>query len=185
MGVPLLLGLIFLFLIFLSVPIVFFIFKKNGNAKLGILISILILIIGLSFAFMNTIDSILYGKKDLREDLNFVNINLSEPYKIIKNDISGFPEYFQKTEILIGKSDRKKIIESIKMAPDFKVYDDRVLSQSEYQLKKYKNYGNINYKVYNYYNRTYFENKEGYVPIYITISIKENSDTLSLDRTED
>ena len=90
MGMVFIYGIIVLLLLALSAPIIYYILKRNGNAKLGKIIASVITIIVLCFAFTNQIDEILYFKSDVKNELKLVNVNLTEDYEIIKNEVIGF-----------------------------------------------------------------------------------------------
>ena len=185
MGVPLLIGLLFLLFLLISIPIVFFILYKKGYKKTAISISIILFLFFLSCTFMNSIDSFTYSKNDVKKDLNFLNVKLNDDFKIVENKIDGFPEYFQNTKLKISKSDREKILNQILSDKNYKVYDSTTLSESEFQVRKRPNKISINYFRDDYFYREYYEKNEGYVPIEISISLKKNNDTLELQRIED
>lgn len=185
MGIPLLIGMLFLlFLLILSVTILIYVYRK-GNKKSAICIFSVLFLFFLSLAFMNSIDSFTYSKKDVKKDLKFLNVELHEPFKIVENKIEGFPEYFQYTKIKISKSDKEQILNQIKLDKNFKIYDSSALSSADYQLRNIPNKTSINFLKENMYNREYYEKNEGYVGISISISIKKDSDTLVLERIED
>lgn len=183
MGVSLLIGLLFLLFLLILIPIVFFKIYKKGHKKTAIGISTVLFLFVLYCAFINTIDSLTYSKKDARSALNFLQVKLDDDFKIIDNTIQGFPEYFQTTKIKISKSDHDKIVHQIVSDSNFKVYDS--INQSEYQMRTRPNKKSINYFVNDFYSREYYREDKGYVPVEIVIYLRKNSDTLELRRVED
>lgn len=185
MGIPLLIGLLFLlFLLILSVTILIFLYRK-GHKKSAIFISSILFLFFLNLAFMNSIDSFTYSKKDAQKDLKILNVELHEPFKIVENKIEGFPEYFQYTKVKISESDKEKILNQIKLDKNFKIYDSTALSLADFQLRKIPNKTSINFLKDDIYQREYYEKNEGNVGVSISISIKKDSDTLILERIED
>ena len=134
---------------------------------------------------MNSIDAFTFSKNDAKKNLNFLNVNLNDDFKIVENKIEGFPEYFQFTKLKISESDKNKILKQILSDKNYKVYDSTALSESEFQVRKRPNKNSINYLRNGIYYREYYEKNEGYVPIEITISLKKNNDTIELQRIED
>ena len=98
MAYGLLKGLIFLLII--SVFGVFlFIRSIKRKSKIGIIISILIGIFVTLCLSINTLDELTHTKKDVLNDLIYVDIDLKNNFKIIDNTVSGMPERNQETKI--------------------------------------------------------------------------------------
>lgn len=185
MVVPLLIGLLFLLFLIILIPIVFIIIYRNGYKKTAIIISLILISLFLRCAFMNSIDSFTYSKKDVKNDLNYLNVKLDDNFTIVENKIYGFPEYLQFTKLKISKTDRNKILKQIVSEKNFKIYDSTTLSISEFQTRKIPNKTSINYLHENIYYREYYEKSKEYTPIEIKISLEKDNDTLKLQRIED
>ena len=184
MGMVLIYGIIILLLLALSAPIIYYILKRNGNAKLGKIIATVIIIIVLCFALTNQIDEILYFKSDVKNELKLVNVTLAEDFEIIKNEVIGFPERYQNTEINVSEKDKIQIIKEIKTSSDF-VNKEEERNLYYEMLGKNSNRLISNYKIDQDYYKEYYEKKEGYVATSLTIMVKENSNVLKICRIED
>ena len=184
MGMILIYGIIALLLFGLCAPIIYLILKRYGKPKLGKIIASIILIIALCFLFMNQIDENLISNSDVNKDLKLANINLKDDFKIIKNEVIGFPERFQNTEIKITENDQKRIVNEIKGGNNFKKCDDE---RNLYYSMIGKNSKKIvsNYSIKNKLYREFYEMNEGYVAVSIIIMVNEKSNILELNRIED
>ena len=185
MGVGVLIGAIIGLLILLSSPISYFILKKNGKRKAGIIVATILALIVLVPMFFITFESQLYFKSDAKKDLQLANIKLDQGFEIISNEITGMPEYFQKTNLKISEVDKKRIIGEILNSSNFKniTKDSLTLSEFKGRIESFKTIWN--YKQEGYIVREYYEKHLGFVPIELTITLRESSDTLTIDRIED
>lgn len=123
--------LVWLILILLILIWLFISFKKKR--KLGIIISSIFFLVLISFYFSNEIEELKFGKKDVSNDLKNLNIIFEDDFKIIDNKISGMPERYQDTKLLISKKDRNKIIYDIKNSKNFKKLknEEEIINNSE------------------------------------------------------
>ena len=175
-------GIVFLLLFFF---ILFYLFKK-GKTKTGIIICVITITFCLSLYFINEIDSFTHSKKDVIEDLNYAKIELLDSFKIIENKVTGMPERFQKTKLLISENDKNILINKIINEDNFKEKKTKCVflcyNYSEQLLSnKYYFY---NYKFNKEYIREAFFKKDNYVPIIIVISLKKETNILEYERIE-
>ena len=175
-----------LFVVFLSIftVIIYFLLKKFGHQKLAIIISSILIFIILNLVFINTIDGITYFKSDAKEDLKLVKIYLKDDFEITDNKVDGFPERYQKTILKISDADKERIISGIK---NNKYFQDCKEERALYYKMLGKNSKRLisNYAIKDIYFKESYEQKEGYVAISEYVSIKENSNSIELNRIED
>lgn len=186
MGVGVLIG--FFILVFLVIIFIWLLIRTvKRKSKVGIIFYGIILIALLSIFFMNDIDEILYSKSDAKKDLQLANLVLNDDFEIIKNEVVGMPERFQKTELKISELDKNRIISEIKNGENFKkLNQSRVLYDQMWNENSPRNKIVFTNYFYNdhYIRESYYREKE-YVPILMEISLTENSNILELERIED
>ena len=187
MGMILIYGLVILLVLIIIAGAVILIFKKKGNLKIGLLISLPILLFVIFCLFINNFDEYFISKSDVRSDLKNANIILSGDFEIMENSVVGFPERFQKTKLKISETDFSRLVSEIKNAPDFKVSDESwILHQASISNQSSKNKLMIcNYSWNsNFIREGYFQNGD-YVPIYVIASFDPTFKTLQYERIED
>ena len=187
MGMVLIYGIIFLILLVIIAIIIYFVLKKNGRPKLGLIIASIILLIVLSCYFTNVIDETNYSKSDVKIDLKLANLYLKDDFEIIKNEVSGFPERHQYTELRITEKDKKRIVSEIKNGKNFKpsnetwILRNKMLRQNGLRNKiVFTNYSYDN----QYFRESYYQ-KEDYVPILTIVALIEKTNILRFSRIED
>lgn len=186
MGIGILVG--FFILIFLIIIFVWLLIRTiTKRSKIGIIVYGIILVALLSVFFTNNIDEVSYSKSDARKDLQLANLVLNDDFEIIKNEVVGMPERFQKTKLKISERDKIRIINEIKNGKSFRILNEsRTLYSQMWNRKSPKNktvFTNYFYK--NQYIRESYYREEEYVPIYMEISLKKKSNILELNRMED
>ena len=101
--------------------------KKMGKRKLGIILSIFLsiglLVLVSSFFFEDD----LYSKSDAEKSLAKRKIELKDDFKILKNESGGLRDYYHKFELEISKSDKNRLI-------------DKIISESNYIDKIQNNF---------------------------------------------
>jgi hypothetical protein len=187
MGMVLIYGLLFLLILLISAPIIYFIFKRIGKPKLGILFAFLIVLFVALMLFTNNLDEISYSKTDARKDLQLANLFLNDDFEIIKNEVTGMPERFQKTELKISEHDKIRIINEIKNGKSFKkLNESRALYIQTLNENSPRNkIVFTNYFYNNQYVRESYYREKDYVPILMEINLTEKSNILELNRIED
>ena len=187
MGMVLIYGLIILLILLISAPIIYFIFKRIGKPKLGMFFATLIILFVAILVFTNNIDEILYSKSDAKVDLKLANLVLYDDFEIIKNEVVGMPERFQKTEIKISERDKIRIINEIKSGKSFRKSENNsvLFPQLWYKGSPRNKVIFTNYFIDNQYIRESYYRQNDYVPILMQISLTANSKLLQLSRTED
>jgi len=187
MGMVLIYGLLFLLILLFLALIIYIILKRNGKPKLGILFASLIVVFVTLMIFTNNIDEVTYSKSDARKDLKLANLVLNDDFEIIKNEVVGMPERFQKTELKISERDKIRIINEIKNGKSFKeLNESRVLYSQMWNKKSSRNkIVFTNYFYNNQYIRESYYREKDYVPTLMEISLTEKSNILELNRMED
>lgn len=120
------LGLFVIFILVLAI-VLFFILKKRGYLKTGIILSSILVVMVLIPVFSFVFESELYFKSDAEDDLKLLNINLKDDFEIISNIIVGVNDYYQTTYLKISNYDKNRIKEEILNAQDF-----RMLTEQDY-----------------------------------------------------
>jgi hypothetical protein len=183
-------GLLITFFILLFLVIIFvwlLIRSIRVRSKIGIVVYGIILVALLSIFFINNIDEVLYSKSDARKDLLLANLVLNDDFEIIKNEVVGMPERFQKTILKISEHDKIRIINEIKNGKSFKkLKESRALYSQMWNEKSPRNKVVFTNYFYNnqYIRESYYREKE-YVPIHMEISLAEKSNLVELNRIED
>lgn len=178
MGIPLLLGILFLCFFLLFIVIYFTIIYKSGDKKIAYILSFILFLIFLNFVFTNSINAFLYSKSDVKKDLKILKIDLKDDFKIVDNEIEGFPEYYQETKLVISERDKNKIIDKIKSAKNFIKYNSTALSQAEYQLMERENKIILNYQNNNSFFKSHLEKNSADGKDEIFLIVEKESDTL-------
>lgn len=186
MGLGTLIGYLIIIILLILSPIIFYIFRKNGRTKIGTIISGILILVCLSFLFTNTIDSFTHTKNDVVKDLKYANIKIIDDFEIIKNEVVGMPERFQKTILKITDNDRNRIIREIENEENFEIRQRSCVflcynhnESLEINVSYYANY-NFNGKLI---RESYFK-KEKYVPIIIVATLSRESNYLEYERIE-
>ncbi len=186
MGAGFLIG--FFILTFLVVIFIWLLIRTiRKRSKIGIIVYGIILVALLSIFFTNNIDEASYSKSDARKDLQLANLLLNDDFEIIKNEVVGMPERFQKTKLKISERDKIRIINEIKNGKSFKkLNESRALYSQMWNEKSPRNKIVFTNYLYNnqYIRESYYREKE-YVPILMEISLTEKSNILELYRIED
>lgn len=187
MGIGLIYGFIFLLILLISAPIIYFVLKENAKPKRGILFASLIVLFVALIIFMNNLDEVSYSKSDVKEDLKLANLVLKDDFEIIKNEVVGMPERSQKTELKISERDKIRVVNEIKNGKSFKkLNDSRVLYTQMWNENSPRNKVVFtNYSFNDQYIRESYYREKDYVPTLMVISLKENSNILKLNRKED
>ncbi|WP_158091351.1 hypothetical protein [Tenacibaculum holothuriorum] len=152
----------------------FWIPKKLGNRKLGIIISriltLVVVLLILSFVF----DDYLFFKSDVKKYLSEHKIELNDDFKILHNENGGVRDYYHKFEIEISDLDKERLIEQIKSADNF---TDTISGHFYFPQEKERFIGKlstINYEKPREFKIEYFKpNGKGIAPTYRIISISK------------
>lgn len=184
MGVGILIGYILGLILLILSPVAYFSLKKNGHKKAGIVIALFLALIVIIPAFFMIFESELYWKSDAINDLNEIEITLTDDFEILRNEIVGSMDYYQTTELLISASDRDKIIKKIENADNYKSMDSKnsLADEMKRQLSEKVIW---NYKFNDLFVRESYEKEAGYVPIEIAVVLRRESDTLRLSKIMD
>ncbi len=177
-------GLIFL-LVFFSIAVGLFIYSKEKNSKVGLAISIVMIVMVVLALLTNTIDELTISKKDVINDLKYIDIELKDDFKITNNKVIGMPERIQKTEIEISKEDKDRLINDIKNSANFKSFTNEQEIANDTESLPYTINGKVfNFKYPKFYSREIFSEIENF-STRIFLSIDNNSNTLKYQKIED
>lgn len=132
----------------------------------------------------NKIDEWTFSKSDVEKDLKHIDVELRHDFKIIANRVSGMPERYQQTKLLIAPADRNRIIGEIKNSANFKSFENSDLTSEDNEVNREIRNEIYNYRYPEFYSRntyTYIDN----IPARFYMSISENNDTLEYQLIED
>ena len=186
MGIGVLYGAIIGLIILICSPLSYFILKKRGKRKLGIVIAIVLALIVIIPLLSLGLEGRFYNKTDAMEDLKLANLKLNDDFEIISNKVTGMPERFQYTELRLTKKDRNRIIYEIKNGVNFKKSKKtRILRNEMWGKNSIRNEVVFtDYQWNNEFIRESYYRQDNYVPTLMIVSLKENSDTLRFERIE-
>lgn len=171
-------------LLILSIPFIsYYILKYYGFKKTGIAVGLIVTLIILIPIFLYAFESQLYFKSDARKDLQIAGIILNDDFEIDSNSIVGLTDYYQTTSIKVSEKDRDIIINKIKNNKNFEILDPKEFQGNLTSLES--NNSTCSYKTKDEYVLETYKKRAGHRTIRIMISVKKNSNVLSLLRTED
>ena len=176
---------ILIWIILILLILIWLIISLKKKRVFAIIVSSLLFLFFISFYFSNDIEELQFNKENVRKDLKSLNINLNDDFKIINNEISGMPERYQETKLLISTNERKRLIKEIINSENFKnLYnDDEIIIEYETNSRIGKE-EILNYKYPDFYSKEILKRIDNY-PTRILVYINENSDTLSYHKIEE
>ncbi len=177
-----------IFLLFFCVPCLFIYFlywilKKSGRKKTGIITSIVLILPFLLFTSYIIFDDLFLSKSETREILKGHQIVLNDDFEVTFNQSGGFRDYTHKFELSISEKDKRTFIEG-------RIWDDKpderiqVHSQlvGRYEGDTLRaNYTNGKYYIYSMYR----PNGKGIVPTFIQISVLKDTNILTYEEILD
>ena len=184
MGVGLLIGLLLLIIFFLA-GIGLLIYSRKKKSKIGLAVSIAMLLLVSFVLLTNTIDELSISKKDIVSDLKYINIELKDDFEIKSNNVTGMPERIQETEIQITQKDKDRIISEIKNSANFKSFANEQELTNDTDTEQFGTSGKIfNFKYPEFYSRETYTKIDNF-PTRLFVSIYDNTNTLKYQRIED
>ena len=181
--------LILIILLLILVGIVYLSYwipKKMGKRKLGIILS-RILSIGLILLVLSFIfEDELYSKSDAKESLVEHKIELKDNFKILTNQSGGIRDYYHSFELEISETDKNRLINQIKASENFKdkIQEDFYLPENR---DRYSGESiTVNYESkWDYKTEYYKPNGTGVAPTYHIISISKTKNILKYENIID
>ena len=171
MGVGIFVILTFLGLIGIGF-LIWWCYSIYTKQTIGIIVPILyFLFIGYLLS-INILDEQSISKKDVQKDLARVNLQLNEPFEIIENEVTGFPERLQTTKLKVSAKDETRCITLIKNASNFIELDSSSLYAKPEEI--------INYKSYQSYTREFYTTTTFPTRIIVRINPKEHQFTYQI-----
>ena len=184
MGMILIYGLIFL-LVFLGIAIGLFIYSRKKKSKIGLTISVIMIVFVVLTLLTNTIDEFSISKKDIVVDLKYIDIELKDDFKITNNNVTGMPERIQETEIQISKKDKDRILNEIRNSSNFKSFANKSEQSNDTGTEQFGTSGKIfNFKYPEFYSRETYTKIDNF-PTRIFVSIYDKDNTIKYQRIED
>lgn len=124
MGTSFIYAMLFLSALFL-LGIVLLIRSLKRKSVFSFLISITLVSPMVLTLSANYIDEISISKKDVTSDLKHLRIDLNDDFEITDNTVRGIPERIQETKLEISTNDKRRIINIIKNATNFKSFKNQ------------------------------------------------------------
>jgi hypothetical protein len=182
-------GLILLTFLIVSVGTIFLSYwipKKMGYRKVGVIISRTLMVVAVIGILTIVFSDKLFFKSDVNEILGRHNIKLKDDFKIISNSSGGLMDYYHIFELSISQADKEEIIGKIKASKDF-VVDTK---NSFYLPDKTDRYSNTTI-VANYENDSHFKHEtfqtfeQGTAPTHEIIAVDKTSNRLTFEQVID
>tara|TARA_B110000240_G_scaffold194322_1_gene241746 strand:- start:1536 stop:2108 length:573 start_codon:yes stop_codon:yes gene_type:complete len=161
--------------------------KKMGKRKIGILISrilaIGIILMILSFIFEDN----LFFKSDAKEFLEEQKIELNDNFKILKNESGGFMDYYHKFELEISLDDKNRLIDKITSEPNYVNEIQNSFHLPDKDVNRYETDTiTANYQTdWEYKTEIYYSNGKGYTPTYKIVSFSKKENKLTFEHILD
>ncbi|UOK42134.1 MULTISPECIES: hypothetical protein [Flavobacterium] len=154
--------------------------KKLGLRKAGIILSSIVGLFFILFAVSDIFADELFSKNNARKLLSEQEISLKEDFEILENEsMSGIGDYYHTFTLKISNSDKNRMISEIKKTTNFTTFTSNAIitditkSTDYYEGEKVTQ----NYETENEFIKELFEPQgENYAPIWrkIRINKKEN-----------
>ena len=181
-------GLLIVFFLLIGLLVFFFwlfIYSRKKKLKVGIVISSIGFVCVLSIFFINNIDELTITKEDVKNDLKNIGIEINADFEIKKNTVSGMPERNQLTEIIVSKSEIKKIITEIKQSNNFKEYKNNTeVYDADISLNQPIEGQILNFKYPEFYSREVYMEIDN-IPTRMFLSVYERKNILEYQKMED
>lgn len=166
-------------IIFLS----YWIPKKMGYRKIGLVISGLLTVPTVLFILLIVFKDRLFFNTTVNEYLRLTDIRLNDDFTIISNSNSWSTGY-HKFELSISQADKERIIEQIKSSNEFFVdskndffLPDKAETLSDTTMS-------ANYEDSLYFRQETYSLSDGYAPSLISVSIDKKRNTLIFEQSD-
>lgn len=161
--------------------------KKFGKKKLGIIISRTLIIVTLIIFLLIVFDDKIFLKSDARSYLSVQRIELKEDFKIKNNESGGFMDYYHKFELEISNNDKQRIVDQIKSANNYQKENNNSFYLPD--LAENRSEGDTlfaNYQTdWEFKTAIFYPNGKGYTPTYRVISISKDKNELTFEELLD
>ncbi len=161
--------------------------KRFGKKKLGIIISRILILVTVLSILAFVFDDSLFFKSDVKKYLSAQNVELKDEFKIKNNQSGGLRDYYHKFELEISDNDKVRIINEIETAYNYKQEINNRFHLPELAESRYE--GDTlfaNYQTdWEYKKAIYYPNGKGYTPTYRVISISKEKNELTFEELLD
>jgi len=161
--------------------------KKMGKKKIGIIIS-RVLAVGLILVILSIVfEDKLFFKSDAKEYLAEQKIELKDKFKILENESGGFMDYYHKFELEISLADKNRLIEKITSEQNYVNEIQNSFYLPDKAVNRYKGDTiTANYQTdWSYKTEVYYPNGKGITPTYKIISISKKENKLTFEHILD
>lgn len=184
MGTGVIYLMIFL-LIILTCSTVAFFYSRRKKSLVGQITSSVFVLGVLCLFLSNNIDEWTISKKSVVDDLKHLDLKLEDDFEIASNTVTGMPERYQATEILLSATDKKSVLDNIKHSPNFKPFINEEKYLADTTIIPTSNEGKIiNYSHKNTFHREKYSIVDNY-PTRLALTLDEKSNKLKYQRIED
>jgi hypothetical protein len=161
--------------------------KKFGKKKLGIIISRILILATVLAILAFVFDDSIFFKSDVKKYLTEQKVELKDEFKIQDNESGGLRDYYHKFELEISDSDKQRIINQIRSSDN---YQDEINNEFYLpELAKNRYEGDTLYANYQteweYKKAMFYPNGKGYTPTYRVISISKEKNELTFEELLD
>jgi len=184
MGLLIFFGLLFIGLLIGFTFLLYFIPKKLGYQKTGIILSSLFGLFLTAITLSSIFEDELFTQNEAKRLIEEQEIILEDKFEIENNEsMWAIGDYYHTFTLKISERDKIRAINKIKNAPRFKKNGEPIIdylygTQDRYNGAKQTQ----NYEIPNYYVREYYEpNGEGYAPTFRRILINKDENKLKFE----
>jgi len=183
MGVGFLIGIfIALIVLFIIVPLVFYLINKKGYTIMAYTISAILALLIIVPASSLIFEEELYSKSNVAKDLEKIEIRLQDEFKFIDIEITGLSDYYQFVKLQISERDKERIIKLIQNAQNFKKTNEKF----NYSIYESVKPGSIeNHQNGYFYIRQSIDKKEGYSDYKTAITLLDSTNIMELSVIQD
>lgn len=154
-------------------------------SKVGLTISLILVVLAVLALLTNTIDEFTVSKKDIITDLKHIDIELEDDFKITNNKVTGMPERVQETEIHVTQQDKDRIISEIRNSANFKSFTNEQELAKDNDIEQFGTSDKIfNFRYPEFYSRETYTKIDNF-PTRLFVSIYDNSNTIKYQKIED
>lgn len=176
-------SVIILFILIGVIYLGYWIPKKMGKPKVGVLISAT-LVIGVILIISSIVfEDYLFFKSDAKEYLAEQKIELKDNFKILNNESGGILDYYHKFELEISEADKNRLIDKITSEQNYVSVLKYSYCTPDKSINRYE--GDTifaNYQTELTYNtEIYYPNGKGYKPTYKIVSISKKENKLTFE----
>ena len=143
--------------IFQLVFICYWTFKFFGKGKIGLILTWVLSTVFLLLLLSPWISDLMFNKKDVIKILLYHGIELRDDFQILKNETSGWRDYYETFTLKLTDNDFNSLVQKITTSKNYKgrFYDDNNLPSADYQK-----FDTIDFESPNHFERESFSKQK-------------------------